>query len=118
MRGANASADPPSATAPGKGRRHGKIHPQCARTAIPGARTTAAKRSPTSTTSEGPDMDFSRNEEHQLLTETARRVGERFGLDYWLERDSRKEFAEAFWQAVCDAGLCGVAERAMAGVLW
>lgn len=54
-------------------------------------------------------MDFSPKEEHQLLAETARRVGERFGLDYWLERDSRKEFAEAFWQAVCDAGLCGVA---------
>ena len=54
-------------------------------------------------------MDFSRKEEHQLLAETARRVGERFGLDYWLERDRHKEFAEAFWQAVCDAGLCGVA---------
>ena len=54
-------------------------------------------------------MDFSRKEEHQLLAETARRVGERFGLDYWLERDRRKEFAEAFWQAVCDAGLCGAA---------
>ena len=54
-------------------------------------------------------MDFSLKEEHQLLAETARRVGERFGLDYWYERDRRKEFAEAFWQAVCDAGLCGAA---------
>lgn len=54
-------------------------------------------------------MDFSLKEEHRLLAETARRVGERFGLDYWLERDRRKEFGEAFWQAVCDAGLCGVA---------
>jgi acyl-CoA dehydrogenase len=54
-------------------------------------------------------MDFSRSDEHQLLAETARRIGERFGLDYWLELDRRKAFAEAFWQAVCDAGLCGVA---------
>lgn len=54
-------------------------------------------------------MDFSQPEEHRLLAETARRVGERFGLDYWRERDANKEFATAFWQAVCDAGLCGVA---------
>ncbi len=54
-------------------------------------------------------MDFSQKEEHRLLAETARRVGERFGLDYWHERDANKEFGKAFWQAVCDAGLCGVA---------
>lgn len=54
-------------------------------------------------------MDFSQQEDHRLLAETARRVGERFGLEYWHQRDSKKEFGEAFWQAVCDAGLCGVA---------
>jgi acyl-CoA dehydrogenase len=54
-------------------------------------------------------MDFSQKEEHRLLAETARRLGERFGLDYWRERDVNKEFGAEFWQAVCDAGLCGVA---------
>ena len=54
-------------------------------------------------------MDFSLHEEHRLLADTARRVGERFGLDYWLARDTNKEFGDTFWQAVCDAGLCGVA---------
>jgi acyl-CoA dehydrogenase len=54
-------------------------------------------------------MDFTQSDEHRLLAETARRVGERFGLDYWRERDGKKEFAADFWQAVCDAGLCGVA---------
>jgi acyl-CoA dehydrogenase len=54
-------------------------------------------------------MNFSAKEEHRLLEATARRVGESFGLDYWRERDAGKEFGAQFWQAVCDAGLCGVA---------
>lgn len=54
-------------------------------------------------------MDFKFNEEQRLLVETTRKVGERFGLEYWKELDAKKEFGSAFWQAVCDAGLCGVA---------
>lgn len=54
-------------------------------------------------------MDFKLNEEQRLLVETTRKVGERFGLEYWKELDTKKEFGSAFWQAVCDAGLCGVA---------
>lgn len=54
-------------------------------------------------------MDFSLSQEHALLAETARKVGEQFGLDYWRERDAKKEFASDFWDGVCAAGLAGVA---------
>lgn len=54
-------------------------------------------------------MNFDLTEEQGMLAETARRVGEKFGLDYWRELDARKEFPAAIWQAICDAGLCGVA---------
>lgn len=54
-------------------------------------------------------MDFQLNEQQRMLAETARRVGEKFGLDYWRERDGRKEFPHEAWQGICDAGLCAVA---------
>lgn len=54
-------------------------------------------------------MDFSLNEEQQMMIETARRVGREFGLDYWRGLDAQKKFPAEFWQAACDAGLCGVA---------
>lgn len=54
-------------------------------------------------------MDFARTEEQRMLIDTARRVGEKFGLDYWRELDGKKEFPAAIWQEICDAGLCGIA---------
>jgi acyl-CoA dehydrogenase len=54
-------------------------------------------------------MEFSLSSEHELLVETARKVGEKYGLKYWRDCDENKQFAEEFWQAVCDAGLAGVA---------
>ena len=53
-------------------------------------------------------MDFQLNEEQQLMVETARRVGDSFGLDYWRDRDAEKAFPTDYWRAVCEAGLCGV----------
>lgn len=52
-------------------------------------------------------MDFTLSEEQQLIIDTARRVGERYGLDYWRARDEAKEFPEECWQAICAAGLGG-----------
>jgi acyl-CoA dehydrogenase len=52
-------------------------------------------------------MDFSLTEEQTLMIETARKVGERFGLDYWRARDEAKEYPRECWQAICDAGLAG-----------
>lgn len=54
-------------------------------------------------------MDFSLTNEQRLIVDTARRVGERFGLDYWRDLDARKAFPAEIWQAICDAGLAGAA---------
>jgi len=54
-------------------------------------------------------MDFLLTDEQKMIVDTARKVGTRFGLDYWRERDTEKAFPREFWAAVCEAGLCGVA---------
>lgn len=54
-------------------------------------------------------MNFDRTDEQMMLSETARRVGEKFGLEYWRDIDAKKEFPAAAWQEICDAGLCGIA---------
>ena len=54
-------------------------------------------------------MDFRLTEDQKMIAATARQVGERFGGDYWRRHDEAKAFPREFWQAVCDAGLCGVA---------
>jgi acyl-CoA dehydrogenase len=54
-------------------------------------------------------MDFDRSNDQRLLIDTARRVGEKYGLDYWRDLDAKKEFPQAIWQEICDAGLCGIA---------
>ena len=54
-------------------------------------------------------MDFSLTEDQRMIAATARQVGERFGTEYWRRQDEAKAFPKEFWQAVCDAGLCGVA---------
>lgn len=54
-------------------------------------------------------MDFSFSSEQRMIVETARKIGERFGLEYWRELDERKAFPKEIWQAICEAGLAGVA---------
>jgi acyl-CoA dehydrogenase len=44
-----------------------------------------------------------------MMVETARNIGTSFGLDYWRAKDRDKAFPREMWQAICDAGLCGVA---------
>jgi acyl-CoA dehydrogenase len=53
-------------------------------------------------------MNLTLTEEQNIMVETARRVGEKFGLAYWQEKDRRKEFPEEAWRAICEAGLSGV----------
>jgi acyl-CoA dehydrogenase len=53
-------------------------------------------------------MDFSLTAEQRMMVDTARQIGERHGLEYWREKDKRKEFPAEIWQAICDAGLCGI----------
>lgn len=52
-------------------------------------------------------MDFSLSDEQNLMIETARKVGETFGPDYWRAKDAEKAFPTECWQAICDAGLAG-----------
>jgi acyl-CoA dehydrogenase len=54
-------------------------------------------------------MDFTLNDEQEMMLATARRVGQEYGLDYWRGLDAAKAFPTEFWQAVCEAGLCGIA---------
>lgn len=54
-------------------------------------------------------MDFRLNEEQRMMIETARQIGETFGLEYWRKQDAQKAFPKEYWKAVCDAGLAGVA---------
>ena len=54
-------------------------------------------------------MDFLLTEEQRMIGSSARKLGERFGLEYWREQDAQKAFPSEFWQAVCDAGLGAVA---------
>lgn len=54
-------------------------------------------------------MDFNKTEEQILLVETARQVGERYGLDYWRDIDAIKEYPHALWQEICSSGICGIA---------
>jgi len=54
-------------------------------------------------------MTVELTEDQSMIVETARRVGADFGLDYWRDKDSRKEFPSEAWKAICEAGLCGVA---------
>jgi acyl-CoA dehydrogenase len=54
-------------------------------------------------------MDFLLTDEQKMIAQTARRVGESFGLAYWRQLDSEKAFPTEFWTAVCKVGLGGVA---------
>ena len=54
-------------------------------------------------------MDFLLSDDQKMIAETARKVGDKFGLDYWRNLDAKKSFPAEFWSAVCEAGLCGVA---------
>lgn len=52
-------------------------------------------------------MDFSLTEEQTMIIDVARKIGERFGPDYWRALDAEKAFPVECWQAICDAGLAG-----------
>lgn len=54
-------------------------------------------------------MDFRLNDEQRMMIDTARQIGESFGLEYWRKKDAEKSFPTEYWKAVCDAGLSGVA---------
>lgn len=54
-------------------------------------------------------MDFTFSDQQQQIRETAWRLCENFGPDYWLERDDTGEFPEDFYQALAKDGWLGIA---------
>ncbi len=54
-------------------------------------------------------MNYDLTDDQIAVQDTARRVGERFGLDYWLQKDRAHAYPGELWKAVCEAGLCGIA---------
>ena len=54
-------------------------------------------------------MDFQLTDQQKMIADSARKIGDRFGLEYWRKQDAAKAFPTEYWRAVCDAGLCGVA---------
>ena len=52
-------------------------------------------------------MEFDLNEQQRLIGETARKLGEDFGPEYWTAQDGKHEFPRQFWDAVCESGLSG-----------
>lgn len=48
-------------------------------------------------------MDFRFIDEQEMIADTAYKIGEEFGLEYWREKDAKKEFSKEIWQAICDA---------------
>src|SRR5215469_12798064 len=49
------------------------------------------------------------SDERQMIVDLARKVGQRFGLDYWRELDRTHSFPAEVWQEVCRSGLASVA---------
>ena len=54
-------------------------------------------------------MEFALTQEQRMMAETARRIGEEYGLDYWRDLDERQAFPTEIWRAIADAGFAGVA---------
>src|SRR5687768_5139352 len=54
-------------------------------------------------------MDFEISEEQQMMIDTAKKLGDEFGLEYWRKIDEKHASPSEFWQAVCKAGLAAVA---------
>ena len=54
-------------------------------------------------------MDFRLNEQQKMMIETARKVGGKYGLEYWREIDAKKQFPAEVWKAICESGLAAAA---------
>ncbi len=53
-------------------------------------------------------MQYTLNDDHQTIRDAIARICAEFGDDYWLERDQKGGFPEAFYQAVASSGWLGI----------
>ncbi len=54
-------------------------------------------------------MDYSLSADQQAIVAAAEKICEKFGLDYWLERDLKGGFPEDYFQEVARGGWLGIA---------
>ncbi len=54
-------------------------------------------------------LQFDLSVEQSMLTTTARRIGQDYGLDYWRRLDREQLWPAEMWDAICKAGLAGAA---------
>lgn len=53
-------------------------------------------------------MDFSESDEQRMLREAVAKMGDKYGIGYFLERASRGEKTDALWRELGEAGFLGV----------
>ncbi|MEH6558181.1 MAG: acyl-CoA dehydrogenase family protein [Oceanicoccus sp.] len=53
-------------------------------------------------------MQYTLNDDHQAIRDTIAKICSEFGDDYWLERDQKGGFPEAFYQALASSGWLGI----------
>jgi len=53
-------------------------------------------------------MDFESNETQQLLKSTAATVAEKYGPEYWRERERTHDYPDEFYQELANAGFLGM----------
>ena len=54
-------------------------------------------------------MDYSLSADQQAIIAAAEKICEKFGLDYWLDRDLHGGFPEDYFQEVARGGWLGIA---------
>jgi acyl-CoA dehydrogenase len=54
-------------------------------------------------------LAFDLSPEQDMLTKTARRIGDAYGLEYWRTLDREQQPPREMWAAICAAGLAGAA---------
>ena len=54
-------------------------------------------------------MDFRYTEEQEMIREQVRQIADDFDLEGWRERDKKKEYPHAFFNAFAEAGWLGIA---------
>ncbi|MGC4250506.1 MAG: acyl-CoA dehydrogenase family protein [Sphingobium sp.] len=54
-------------------------------------------------------MDYELNEQQRAIVDAAERICEKYGLEYWLEREVKGGFPEEYFQEVAKGGWLGIA---------
>ncbi|MDY6765321.1 MAG: acyl-CoA dehydrogenase family protein [Halobacteria archaeon] len=53
-------------------------------------------------------MDFAESQEYDMIRSTASKIAEKYGPEYWREKEEEGEFAEGYWDELGEAGFHGL----------